>query len=183
MQTRLVPMLYLNSPWTWARTQVRFPSDSFFPLHSVCSKRLRVVQSAHDEDEGNLKTQICVGKRQYMREKQAAACLWMHLYTFIHWKRMYLHLYRGVGPVCSHEKKAPPFSTVISTTGLNAHLASAHVYIFYINTHPYIHKYSTHTVRSTADDWVEAEGRVDVRQCRFDDQSLNKFDKTMSLSF
>lgn len=48
--------LYLHTvfrqKWYRAKIQVGFYQLYFVPLHSVCSKRLCVVQSAHEEDEG-----------------------------------------------------------------------------------------------------------------------------------
>lgn len=64
-----------------------FPSALFVPLHSVCSKRLCVVQSAHDKDEGKLKPRYVSEKKNSTSEKQAqrplgaCECIYTHFYT------------------------------------------------------------------------------------------------------
>lgn len=92
--------LYLHTvfrqKWYRAKIQVGFYQLYFVPLHSVCSKRLRVVQSAHEEDEGAQKKRnpdMSI-KEQYIRESgpQSAWCPRMHLYTFLQLKE-FIHIY------------------------------------------------------------------------------------------
>lgn len=77
--------IFSYSPkWYRAKFQVGFLSALFVPLHSVCSKRLHVVQSAHDKDEGETETQICLEKEQYIRGtglETSCKCIYTHFYT------------------------------------------------------------------------------------------------------
>lgn len=67
-------------------------SALFIPLLSACSKRLHVVQSAHDNDEGNWNPDMSwkknsTSEKQAQRPLGACECIYTHFYTekeFIH---------------------------------------------------------------------------------------------------
>lgn len=98
----------------------------------------------------------------YQTSLECTRCPWMHVNVWrliIHNKRMYSHLYRGVGLICFLMKKAPPFFivfTTYSTTGLDVHL-SKHASVAdgrYIYTYIYVHSYIQYILLgSTADMW------------------------------
>lgn len=87
-----------------------FPSALFVPLHSACSKRLRVVQSAHDKDEGNWnpdmsKNKNSTSEKQAQRQLGARECIYTRFYT----EKEFIHTCTEESAyVCSH-KKLPPF--------------------------------------------------------------------------
>lgn len=126
------------------------------PLHSEQKKGFvwfRVLMRWDKENQDmsrDIKNELL-----YQTSLECTRCPWMHVNVWrliIHNKRMYSHLYRGVGLICFLMKKAPPFFivfTTYSTTGLDVHL-SKHasvadgIYIYiYICT--LIH--TVHTVR------------------------------------
>lgn len=118
----------LRTKMVHSKDSGRFPSALFASLHSVCSKRLCVVQSAHDKDEGNCNPDMSQKKN---------STSFINIFTE---KRIYSHLYKRSRPLSTLTRRLLRLS--LYTTGLNAHLASVRVFIL-----PHIQ-----TVGSTADD-------------------------------
>lgn len=98
----------------------------------------------------------------YQTSLECTRCPWMHVNVWrliVHNKRMYSHLYRGVGRICFLMKKAPPFSSFSLHTVLLASTYTCQKYASvadgrYIYTYIYVHSYIQYILLgSTADIW------------------------------
>lgn len=121
-----------------AKTQVGFYQLSLFTV-CICTVKgfvwFRVLMTKMRETE----TQICLEKRTvHERQAEYAGCLWMHLYTFLHWKWIYSHMYRGVGLCLLLQEEGTSFSIHCTLLAL-MHTWQVHMCIYrYIQ---YIHSY------------------------------------------
>lgn len=147
----------------------------YLSLLTLCAVKgfvwFRVLMTKTRETE----TQICLGKEQYIRETgpQTPGCLWMHLYKFIHRKRMYSHLYRGVALRLLSPEEGTSFSINCIL------LALMHTWRTHAHTHTHSHTHSKYTVRSTADDLRGGRGTVwMIGSADCDKQSSTNFLKT-----
>lgn len=154
-------MLYLKkwksqssiySPWTKKKREDSggFRSALSVPLHSVQKKGFVWFRVLMRRDKGN--QDMSRKQEQYVRETDpgSTGCLWMHLYTPLHNKRMYSHLYRGVGLYpCSH-KEGTSFSIVNYILLASMHTWQVHkgsrryIYIHIYTVYIYTHTYSTY---------------------------------------
>lgn len=143
------------------KIQLGFGSALFVPLHSVCSKRLRVVQSARDEDEGN--PDMC-RKKNSTSEKQAqrapGACECIYTRFFTQTKNVFTPVQRS-RPTSVLLKEGTSFSNINCILLASKHTWQIHKCIFIrIKSTVYIHSY-IHTVHTPLGaqqtTWKEAE--------------------------
>lgn len=118
-----------------------FRSALSVPLHSVQKKGFVWFRVLMRRDKGN--QDMSRKQEQYVRETdpRSTGCLCMHLYTSLHNKRMYPHLYRGVGLYLFSHKEGTSFSIVNYIL-----LASMHTWQVHKGSRQYMytHTYSTY---------------------------------------
>lgn len=160
----------------------------YLSLFTLCAVKgfvwFRVLMTRTRETE----MQICLGKRT-VRQRNRPRDRWVPANAFIHIftqkKNVFTPVQRSRPTSAFTGRRHLLFHHLLYTTGLNAHLASAHVYIYTL-----IHTYSTYTVGSTANNLRGGRGTEwDARQCRLwqveVSQNFEKWvrDPKMSCSF
>lgn len=164
-----------------------FRSALSVPLHSVQKKGFVWFRVLMRWDKGN--QDMSRKQEQYVRETDpgSTGCLWMHLYTSLHNKRMYSHLYRGVGLYLFSHKEGTSFSIINYIL-----LASMHTWQVHKGSRRYVYIYTlihtVHTVRSTADilkggrgtEWKSGSAKGDKGITKFREMSMKPEAFTLS---